>query len=289
MIRYAITPAQLRARIEAHKPGWLERARQRTDGFRAAGGYQESSSIWSEVKRVYMDLQNSKCAYCERQLEKNEPVEHDLEHYRPKKNVRVWPADHHGVVYDFATGPDFPGGYFLLAYAPRNYCAACKPCNTSFKNDYFPIAGARGNQTAERPADLTDEKPFVIYPIGGLDPDPETLLGFEGIVPKPLGTRGHKRRRAVVTIDFLNLDGRETLRVERARTIEKLAVALRLLEMAPGDPLAQGIIDRAQLPSSPHTSCAKAFVKLFGENRGAADLVVEGVLQYLASDPLGTR
>jgi len=68
MIRYAVSKAELLQRIELEKPGWLARAQQRTNRFLQRGKYTERSSIWSEVKTVYMRLQHDKCAYCERQL-----------------------------------------------------------------------------------------------------------------------------------------------------------------------------------------------------------------------------
>ena len=107
MIRYQITETELRDAIESEKPGWLARAQTRTDRFIAAGKYDESSGIWSEIKRVYMDLQHDKCAYCERQLAAGEDggtIEHDVEHYRPKNSVPVWPTDSDDVTFTFPTG-----------------------------------------------------------------------------------------------------------------------------------------------------------------------------------------
>ncbi len=70
MIAYRVTKPQLEALIEAEAPGWLQNAATRTDRFRQKGFYEERSSIWSEVKGVYMRLQGDcKCAFCERKLE----------------------------------------------------------------------------------------------------------------------------------------------------------------------------------------------------------------------------
>ncbi len=69
MIQYPISQQQLEQLIELDRPGWLERAQDRTVNFSVLGYYHESSSIWSEVKVVYMRIQYGKCAYCERQLE----------------------------------------------------------------------------------------------------------------------------------------------------------------------------------------------------------------------------
>lgn len=95
MIRYAITKQQIEQLIETEKPGWLANAAVRTDGFRQKGFYQETSTIWSQIKAVYMRLQgNGKCAYCEREMESVElgKVEQDVEHFRPKGNIKAWQA-----------------------------------------------------------------------------------------------------------------------------------------------------------------------------------------------------
>lgn len=92
MIRYPTSLAELETLIDDEKPGWRERAKERTDGFRAAGKFEESSSIWSEVKGVYMRLQHTKCAFCESKLESIRfgRVEQDVEHFRPKGSVKAW-------------------------------------------------------------------------------------------------------------------------------------------------------------------------------------------------------
>lgn len=56
MLGYRIARAELEQRIRAEKADWLERAATRTETFRHQGRYEEASSIWSEVKVVYMRL-----------------------------------------------------------------------------------------------------------------------------------------------------------------------------------------------------------------------------------------
>ena len=93
MIRYAISYEDLETLIETKKPGWLKRAAKKTETYRKAKRYVKDSSIWSEVKPFYMNVQgNSKCAYCERKLESVTygKAEQDVEHFRPKGNVRAW-------------------------------------------------------------------------------------------------------------------------------------------------------------------------------------------------------
>ncbi len=57
MIRVSTTAAELFAKIEDHKPGWLNDAKARTDALATGRGDPKLPSIWGEVKRVYMELQ----------------------------------------------------------------------------------------------------------------------------------------------------------------------------------------------------------------------------------------
>ena len=123
MIRYPVTKQQLEQLIEAEKPGWLASAVLRTNGFRQKGFYEENSSIWSQIKAVYMRLQgNGKCAYCEREMESVElgKVEQDVEHFRPKGNIKAWPAPQEllGQGIAFTNPPAEHKGYYLLPYHP---------------------------------------------------------------------------------------------------------------------------------------------------------------------------
>ena len=96
MIRYRVSSADWSAAIDAIAPTWRTRAASRTAVYAAAGRYSEPpSTIWSEIKSVYMDLQGFKCGFCERRLEKSEfgNVEHDVEHFRPKSQVSAWPPN----------------------------------------------------------------------------------------------------------------------------------------------------------------------------------------------------
>jgi hypothetical protein len=195
MIRYSVKVSELKALIKRLSPSWLDRALARTERFRQAGKYDERSSIWSEIVGVYMRIQHHKCAYCERLLSgpRFGRIEHDLEHYRPKNAVKKWsPRSEH---INYPTGSAWSEGYYLLAYHIFNYVTACKVCNTPLKSNYFPIAAPRGLQQ-NNPRHLRTEKPFLIYPLGRIDKDPESLITFDGIISKPKGHWGHRFRRA---------------------------------------------------------------------------------------------
>ena len=208
MIRVSTTTAALLAAIEAHRPGWLSRAEARTEALAAAAVDPEFPSLWSEIKEVYISLQHSKCAYCEKEPE-YQPIEHDVEHYRPKRDVVRWVVPRalarQGIVVNQPTHGGEPG-YPLLAYNPLNYAAACKTCNSILKRTYFPIAGTR-NATARDPAGMAGERPFLLYPIGDADDDPEDLIEFAGLSPQARGT-GFRKQRALVTIWLFDLNGK---------------------------------------------------------------------------------
>lgn len=288
MMRYPLHPAEWRARVDDVSPGWLDRAAERTESFRQLGRYDESSSIWSQIKRVYMELQGFKCGFCERRLEKSRfgNIEHDVEHFRPKKKVTAWPTDkireERGIDFDFELGSDADPGYFLLPYHIENYLISCKTCNSTLKSNAFPVAAPR-LADGEAPRDMKTEKPFLIYPLGAADDDPEDLITFEGILPVPVGASGHKRRRAEVTIDFFALDGREVLLEERAETILALHVAMSSLDHphAATAAAAELLVERLVNPRSPHANCARAFHDLTLTDPFRAEAFTEAALDYL--------
>lgn len=295
MIRYPVTHSELEEKIKAGVPTWMTRASERTETFRTLGRYEETSSIWSEIKTVFMEIQHDKCAYCERQLE-GQPygtIEYDLEHYRPKSSVKKWPprrwppktiGEQGKLSYRFTTGDLWDEGYYLLAYNILNYAVACKVCNSVLKSNYFPIYGPRGQQS-DNPSELADELPLLIFPIGELDKDPEDLLTFNGIVPIPKHSSEYQSYRARVTIDFFVLEKREHLREQRANQIELLWFGL--LGLSAPDPddrnYAQARIDQLLSPSSPHCSCVRAFYSLYQQDPESAREVYMGVREYLMS------
>ncbi len=275
MIRYRITQRDLLAAIDEERFGWRDRAAERTAALRASGAWQSSGNIWGEVKQVYMRLQGHKCGFCERRLERSDygSVEHDVEHFRPKGRVDGWPTtaiqrdrearvlatDGVTDVTATASADADPGGYFLLAHDPENYLISCKTCNSILKRAWFPVAADR-DPTCDDVRSLRAEKPYLPYPVGLSDDDPEDLVTFRGIVPVPVGAWGHKRRRGEVTIRFFELDTREGLLVERAEVVVALHLAMRLLD---DDDVAVRTAARATVvrmldDTAPHANCARS-------------------------------
>jgi hypothetical protein len=302
MIRYPITVAELRQKIKAEPkaPNWLKDAAKRTATFKAAGYYDEklefdsggkmvkASPIWSKIKPVFMRLQYEKCAYCERQLSSEEwgRGEHDLEHFRPKSKAKPWKASaslqREGVVPTPASGGKHDAGYHLLSYHPLNYCASCKTCNSGLKSDIFPIAGVR-NSMGANPRKMAKEKALLIYPLGSIDTDPETLIDFHGLSPRAIPTRGFGRHRALSSISFFQLKNpkRKELYRERARQI--VAVHSFLLNRVAVGDIWDGLIAAYQDSSAPHSSCTRSFVRLFKSNRTEADEIFRLAADYLKS------
>jgi hypothetical protein len=291
MIRYPVqeTPTEtedleyLKELVERIKPGWLTKALDRTEKFKEKGKYDESGPIWSEIKDVFLDLQYGKCAYCERKLggKSYNRKEYDVEHYRPKSNIGQWPtkkviekmAEAGKQSYSFATGEASDKGYYLLPYNILNYTVACTGCNSTLKSSFFPIAKDRKLDSDDFES-LKTEEPYLLFPLGELDDDPQEYITFNGILPVPKPKRGAKYRRARVTIDFFDLDIRPELIEERAGIIVAIWLAFETLEdaHAPAErrATAQNIINAAISPKKPHTSCARAFYKLCQENRQLA-------------------
>ena len=281
MIQYPISKDKLLELLEQEKPGWLDRAKERTDQFADLGHYEEASSIWSEVKVVFMRLQHGKCAYCERQLESEEfgSIEHDLEHFRPKKKARPWKLTKAlkdaGVVLTKPIIGDADPGYHLLAYNPLNYCTSCKSCNSRLKSDYFPIAGVR-SPGGNDPVVLQSEKPLLINPVGDFDDDPESLISFYGLSPMASGDTEYQKWRGLVTIAFFHLDDhrRKYLFRERANIIVSLFSFLDNADKADTPAkkaIFEKLIDVFTKPTASHTNCARSFLKIYQNNQDEAN------------------
>jgi hypothetical protein len=292
MIAYRISLADLERRIAAHNPTWLARALARTARFRDAGSYEEEKSIWSDVKPVYMALQgNAKCAFCERKLEppKFGLAEQAVEHFRPKGNLRDWrlPPEFKPDGIKLGRKSTKKGGYYLLAYHPFNYSAACHPCNSVIKSDFFPVAGSH-QLTGDDPQKLhAGEKPLLIYPIGDFDEDPETLLRFRGVSPYAVHASGHRRHRAMVTISFFHLDDPERgLPQERNRVIVAMFPALVTIAGKGSQArkkLAKSIVAGFTAETAPHANCARSFRLLFEQDPREAERIFNAAADCIAA------
>jgi hypothetical protein len=287
MIRYPHALDEIEKAIKAGQARWLAKAAARTNRLINLGKYAEEYTdtkgvkktlppFWSEVKPFYMRHQYNKCVYCETKLEGREyaPIQWDLEHFRPKSNVRKWPSEKSEYTYPFTTGGDWAEGYYLLAYHLRNYAVACKTCNSLFKSDFFPIASARIRGKL-RPIDYAPEEAFLVYPLDIHDDDPEDLIAFTGEQATPRYQRGQNERkwkRARIMIDFFGLN-RDGL-VERRAWWLLHAVWPNVKLADAGDSVGQRNLVRISSERAPFTNCAKCFLALCAKDRLAAEAMI---------------
>lgn len=284
MIRYAEALNDIAAEAAKAMPSWNIKAKERTDLFARLGRYTEEYTepttgkahklppFWSEIKPIYMRRQFNKCVYCEQWLEGGNygPVAWDLEHFRPKGRVQAWPTRKHILPYDFMTGDESSEGYFLLAYHLHNYAAACKPCNSALKGDYFPIAGSRA-KGGTHPSDYVSEKAFLPYPLGLFDEDPEDLITFEGAVAEPKWSEAQNTdrfRRGRVTIDFFDLNRDELTYLRASYLLNTVWSLFQLAEN--GSEQAKRRMQSVQSPRAPFTNCARCFLRLCHTDRNKA-------------------
>ncbi len=278
MIRYAFEQAWLESEIRKIDHAWLDKAKRRTQVMVEKGFFEEKSSIWHIVKSIYMKVQNNKCVFCERQFEgvDSGKIEHDLEHFRPKGKVDAWPAGGNSSPrYDFATGDEFAPGYYWLAYNLTNYAAACKVCNSVFKKAFFPISASRAElprntQNGFELGKLADEQPFLCYPLGETDDDPEDLITFRATTAVPVHAVGHKHARAKVMIDFFGLNEREQLHRERARMIAMFGHWFEKQTAGTANVDDLKAIEKIMSPALPHSACLKAFARLWATDASLA-------------------
>jgi len=293
VIKYPVTLAELESLVDSESSGWRTEASKRTEANESRGCYVEPPKPnWSRIKQVFVQLQSGKCAYCERKLGKGShlKVEWDLEHFRPKSAISVWPTakmKKRGLLFshNFNLGTASETGYYLLAYDLRNYAVGCKACNSSFKRTYFPVAATRQLNSKDL-ATIAQEMPLLIFPIGDWGDDPETYLDFDEIVPIPRKTDLVVQRRAQVTIDFFSLGTREELLEERSNLITKLwAIHQAHKGMADPDEIAdaQRLIEIHQRIGAPHAACCRSYVALISIDEARAMAMARAANAFLDS------
>jgi hypothetical protein len=177
VIRYGVSPAKLRAAIEKIDANWFASAASVAAGLPSVPKTKDIKPLWSKIKAVYIELQHSKRCFCEKMLEGN--IEQDVEHFRPKAEVRPWKVPDRlvpeGIIVRQPADGSHEPGYAKLAYSAFNYAIACKTWNSTLKKNHFPIEGTR-DSTATDPYLMSAEKALLVYPIGATDEDPEQLF-----------------------------------------------------------------------------------------------------------------
>ena len=169
----------------------------------------------------------------------------------------------------------------------ESYAAACKPCNSALKKNGFPIAGTYRFEADDLEA-LKGEEAYLIYPLGDVDDDPEELIEFHGVVPRPIAARGHQRNRALVTIEFFKLgdpDERENLFMDRARIVTALYPLLRTKAAGgagDGDKALKSVAS-GHGRRLPHLNCARSFIRLFERAPEEAEAIYKAALRLVFS------
>lgn len=164
----------------------------------------------------------------------------------------------------------------MAAYSLANYAAACKVCNSVLKSDAFPIDGVRGVPTEEGTTLRDKEKPFLCYPIGRSDADPETLIEFVGTIARPAGSRGRKKKRGQVIIKFFRLNDRDELQLQRAEKIVTVGNLLEREEAGIPSPNHERLLETIVADNAPHAACVRAFFLRWADDREFARSLLRG-------------
>ena len=179
--------------------------------------------------------------------------------------------------------PDSDKGYHLLSYHLLNYAVACKSCNSGLKKDYFPISG-RYDPDGEDPEMMSAEKPWLLYPIGHLDVDPEEVITFHGFVPQSKSDDRFLKFRGLATIAFFGLDDtRRHMNLIKDRAEKIVFLHMLLKARYDGDERAGTLVDTMLASNAPHANCARSFARLFRSDRIQADKVAEMTSAFLES------
>jgi 5-methylcytosine-specific restriction endonuclease McrA len=296
MIRHDITRSQLRQAITRIDANWYKRAQDTLAALPANPTSKQFVSLWGDIKSVYINLQQSKCIYCETLIEGN--ISNDIEHFRPKARVASWKVPkwlaNEGVTTTRYSRPNGDPGYRNLAYCPWNYAASCKSCNSVLKKNYFPIYGER-NTKAKNPAKMKAEKPLFVYPVGTIDDDPRELFEFVGMHPKArpaAGTFEHHRALVTIAVFYLNdAEKRKELFRARAQLIAHLYSQLereRAVQSSPERQDAREWIAILLDEKSPHSNCLNCFKRIYDQNAIRARRLVDDAKTFLQTGSLAS-
>lgn len=285
MIRLAITKAKLDAAITAANATWFADTAAVLAALPTPPASSDFKPLWSKIKQVFIDLQNSKCCFCEKPLEGK--IEQDVEHFRPKAEVKPWTVPSSLVAEGVAVKQPADGssesGYSHLAYQPFNYAMSCKTCNSTLKKNLFPIEAKRDSGSTD-PSTMAAEKALFIYPIGTVDTDPEKLIGFEALSPVARAASGYGRRRALATIEIFRLDRRKDLFKQRAYLLRLLYLELEGQSNAKSATKRaehQKAIDGLTSPEAPFTNCMRCFAELYASDNAQAEQIAKECLKYI--------
>lgn len=285
MIRFEVTKAQLDADITATNGKWFADSAAVLASLPSPPKSSDFKPLWSKIKQLYIDLQKSKCCFCEKPLEGK--IEQDVEHFRPKAEIKPWKVPAKLAAEGVSTKQPADGssedGYAQLAYQPFNYAMSCKTCNSTLKKNLFPIEGTRDSGSVD-PSKMKSEKALLIYPISNLDTDPRELIEFTALSPVPKKASGFARRRALVTIEIFRLDRRRDLMKQRAYLVRLLFLELQAEANATTSASRakhQGAIDALTSSETPFTNCMCCFADLYRSDLAQAEKIAHECLKFM--------
>ena len=219
---------------------WIARCQTATNEIirrKAAGQVLEiNAALYKEFKKdLYMNPNGpfrGKCAYCEDVIEGDQPG--DVEHYRPKKQVR---DIENSIVERLENGVTVPHpGYYWLAYDWRNLLASCRGCNSRTvpngqqrgKGNRFPVS----DNLAWAPGEEDNERALLLNPLWD-DPDDHLWIDETGIFV-PSSDRGEITLE-VFRLNDRGLPGRRAKHYDDVSNLFKSA-ANRAMEISRDDP-----------------------------------------------------
>jgi hypothetical protein len=282
MINYRVDIKKLTDEISRLAPNnnarWWKKAFKQYVASCKSKKHDKTKEYWSDIKSAYINLQFSKCIYCEKPLAigKGENIDYDMEHYRPKGHVEQWPAalvlKRMGLRKAIVSGRT--RGYPELAHHPMNYAASCKVCNSPNKQDYFPIAGLPSAHEIDIKKLNAWEKPLIPLPLGDWGDDPEQILDYEGFICMPKqGTAPSTIRRAKIIIDVFELNLRPDLLLGRATKVGRVYECLeecRAPNLATDAVQANRWLNTELGDASSFAATARALVREYRRDRASA-------------------
>lgn len=165
------------------------------------------SSIYTKIKSELLNLQHTKCCYCEWGLQNSNS---DVEHYRPKSESK---QANKTFIHKI--------GYYWLAYDVENLLVSCQKCNQTYKKTLFPLVLAH-TRCIGHDGDINLEQPLLLNP--SVD-DPSQHLFFENEYLL------HRTQRGKVTIKVLQLN-RNFLLEDRADTLLQLRLLDKIVSLS---------------------------------------------------------
>ncbi|MBL8228070.1 MAG: hypothetical protein JNL98_06320 [Bryobacterales bacterium] len=182
------------------------------------------------------------CAYCGCELQRGNRG--DVDHFRPKARI----ADEREAL-----------GYWWLAYEFGNYLLACRTCNSTYKQNRFPLAPGEERIRFETRHRLAEEARLLLDPCAD---DIEQLLSVDltnvlvPVVPKP-GLASPAIARVKHTIEFFGMNAQPELTKARMRIAAKVRRAL--------DANQPGKVRALAIRYRPHSLVARQLLERHGE------------------------